>query len=440
MSKPLFLTRAWLLSILVAASFTPAWSQTATTVAPDTGFLVYTVRPGDTLNNVWSRFMRPDADRAEFLRLNQISNQHRIAVGLELRIPRPFVVTRPSQATVIALTCHRPILIGAQPLSVGGAIQEGDVIHVPADCHVAMAIEDGSVIQLPSSASLTVSALRKNALEAEPEVRLELSRGRVEINVKKNRSRNTPFEVVTPKAVMGVRGTEFRVGYSPDKDTAQVEVLSGTVAAQGQQDAASQNVEKGYGLPIDAQGVAQELEALLPPPRYASSQRIMPPAPGRWIRLQAITEADAYIANSANTANMGGTRFAQTTTEPQFPISRLDETALFLEFLGISPSGLQGLPARYGFCQPISVSERCNVVFDVPMADGVGMSIDLDRVQQQNTTSVIKNHTIQAKQGRFSVQNLPAGHYQWTLRYALGQNPVVQSGQFELIAIGRDQP
>ena len=441
-AAPLGHTGAVLIAVLGLSS--PPWAMAQTNVSPsaEQAHVVYRVNPGDTFNNIWSRFVQPDADRQQVLQLNQITNVNRISVGTELKLPRNILRFTPAVANVVSLTCAQPILVGTseQALAVGNNVSEGDVVRVPADCHVTLAVEDGSVIRLPSSATLTFTALRKNAIESEPEVRLDLVRGRVEISVKKNRSRNTPFEVTTPKAVMGVRGTEFRVGYSPEDDTAQVEVLTGTVSAQGGQDAKGQNVEKGYGLPIDSKGRAQDLEQLLPPPKFESTRRIMPPTPGRWLNLAPMVEAKTYIASSASTANLGGTRYTQTLKDPRVPVGYLDDNAVFYEFMAIAQSGLYGQPIRYGFCQPTSASERCNVIFDVPLADGVPMTIDLDRVQTQTATSVIKGHTIKARLGRFSVQNLAPGRYQWSLRHLLRNVEVTQTGQFELVAIGREQP
>jgi hypothetical protein len=433
-------TCAVMLAVLGLSSPLLALAQATASSSADQANVVYRINPGDTFNNIWSRFVQPDADRQLVLQLNQITNVNRISVGAELLLPRHLLQFTPSVANVVSLTCAQPIMVGPSALAVGTDVTEGDVLRVPADCHVTLAVEDGSVIRLPSSATLKFTALRKNALESEPEVRLDLVRGRVEISVKKNRSRNTPFEVTTPKAVMGVRGTEFRVGYSPDDETAQVEVLTGTVSAQGGQDAVGQNVEKGYGLPIDARGRAQDLEQLLPPPQFESTRRIMPPTPGRWLNLAPMVEAKTYVASSASTANLGGTRYTQTLKDPRVPVGYLDDNALFYEFMAIAQSGLYGQPIRYGFCQPTSASERCNVIFDVPLADGVPMTIDLDRVQTQTATSVIKGHTIKARLGRFSVQNLPPGRYQWTLRHLIRTTEVTQAGQFELVAIGREQP
>ena len=433
-------TCAVMVAVLGLSSPLLALAQATASGSADQANVVYRINPGDTFNNIWSRFVQPDADRQLVLQLNQITNVNRISVGAELLLPRHLLQFTPSVANVVSLTCAQPIMVGPSALAVGTDVTEGDVLRVPADCHVTLAVEDGSVIRLPSSATLKFTALRKNALESEPEVRLDLVRGRVEISVKKNRSRSTPFEVTTPKAVMGVRGTEFRVGYSPEDETAQVEVLTGTVSAQGGQDAKGQNVEKGYGLPIDARGRAQDLEQLLPPPQFESTRRIMPPTPGRWLNLAPMVEAKTYVASSASTANLGGTRYTQTLKDPRVPVGYLDDNALFYEFMAIAQSGLYGQPIRYGFCQPTSASERCNVIFDVPLADGVPMTIDLDRVQTQTATSVIKGHTIKARLGRFSVQNLPPGRYQWTLRHLIRTTEVTQAGQFELVAIGREQP
>ena len=132
-------------------------------------------------------------------------------------------------------------------------------------------LEDGSIIRLPSSASLKITTLRKNAIESAPEVRLDLTRGRVELDVHKGRAKTTPFEIRTPLSIMGVRGTEFRVGYSPEDNAGQVEVLGGIVQTRGSADAQGRPITKGLGVPIDADGKALAIEKLLAPPAFESA-------------------------------------------------------------------------------------------------------------------------------------------------------------------------
>ena len=405
-------------------------------------FVSYTVKPGDTFNRILSQYTLPTADRAKILQVNGLTNENRIEVGMTLRFARAELQFRPALAKVMTLSCEQDILSGNPPaaLRVGSDVTEGAVIRVPADCQVSLAIEDGSVIRLPSSATLQFTSLRINALESVPEVRLDLQRGRVEVNVKKNRGGTTPFEVNTPKAVMGVRGTEFRVGYDPEGDTAQVEVLTGTVAAQGGQDKRSQDVVKGFGVPFDKSGQSLGLEALLPAPAFVSAQKINAKAPAQWVNFEAMKLAKAYVVDSASTVNLSGVRYSQVVQQPRVAVGRLDENAVFYQFAAISETGLLGQTRQYGFCQPVNNSQRCNAVFDVPLANGLPMTIALNRLDQGQPIPVIKPHTIEAKNGRFLVQGLPLGRYEWVLTYPFNQTPVVQTGAFELQALSAQTP
>jgi hypothetical protein len=239
---------------------------------------------------------------------------------------------------------------------------------------------------------------------------------------------------------MGVRGTEFRVGYDPEGDTAQVEVLTGTVAAQGGQDKRSQDVVKGFGVPFDKSGQSLGLEALLPAPAFVSAQKINAKAPAQWVNFEAMKLAKAYVVDSASTVNLSGVRYSQVVQQPRVAVGRLDENAVFYQFAAISETGLLGQTRQYGFCQPVNNSQRCNAVFDVPLANGLPMTIALNRLDQGQPIPVIKPHTIEAKNGRFLVQGLPLGRYEWVLTYPFNQTPVVQTGAFELQALSAQTP
>jgi hypothetical protein len=182
-------------------------------------FIVYKIKPGDNISKLAQKYFIQSADLEEIQKANQLQNIDLLKIGANLNIPRQLVKTKQSSATIIGLSCATAIRVDSstKPLSVGSVVAEGAIIEVPAECHASLLLEDGSVIRLPSSASLKITTLRKNALESAPEVKLDLARGRIELDVNKNRSKSTPFEVRTPLSIMGVRGTEFRVGYSPDR-------------------------------------------------------------------------------------------------------------------------------------------------------------------------------------------------------------------------------
>ena len=429
------------IALLLGVALTPL-SPASAMLIPEQASVVYTVKIGDTINELFAQYLSPTADRAVILAFNDIRNPNLIPVGLQLRFPRSALLYRPASAKVTSLSCNEPIFLGngSKPITVGASLSEGQSVRVPPECHVSVAIGDGSVIRLPSSATLKFTTLRQYALESVPDVRMDLQKGRVEVNVRKNRSKTTPFEVSSPKAVMGVRGTDFRVGFDAASDLTQVEVLSGMVAAKGGQDAQSQDVPKGFGMSIDRSGQSSGVEELLPAPAYLNAVKVSDRAPSVWINFEAISKAKAYLVESSPNANLTGERTSQTLTESRLPLAQLNESAMFYQLSAISPSGLQGQSRQYGFCQPAQPAGRCNVSFDVPLADGVPMTFELKAQKDSRLVTVVDPVRIAAKKGRFVLQGLPMGQYQWTLSHRIDKNTVVQNGVFDLLNITPKMP
>jgi len=352
----------------------------------------------------------------------------------------------------MGLSCATSIRVGnsSKALTVGTQVSEGALIEVPAECHVSLLLEDGSIIRLPSSAALKISTLRKNALETAPEVKLDLARGRVELDVNKGRSKLTPFEVRTPISIMGVRGTEFRVGYSPEDQAGQVEVLGGTVQTRGNTDANAQAITKGLGVPINADGKSLGVETLLDPPTFAVAKATAGSAPSFVVQLTAPPHASYFVADSSNTANLTGQRSSQHLLSPELFIPRLTPQLTFYLLTSVSETGLVGTERTYGFCTPIADGKeaRCSALFEAPLADGVAISFQLSKTIDGVTHQLVDTQTLHARHGRFAIQGLPAGRYQWRLSYPLAEAPhasnshpvIRQSGSFELITLPTPSP
>lgn len=377
-----------------------------------------------------------------------MNNLDTLVTGGMLRIPREFVRSTLSKATVLNMFCHVPLVSegDGQSLQVGAPVSEGAVIQVPAGCHVSLLLEDSSIIRLPSNAALKIMALRKYALEDAIEVRLDLTQGRVELEVNKRQGKSAPFEVRTPLSVMGVRGTEFRVGYSAADKTAQVEVLDGIVATQGSADLKPLVLTKGLGLPIDGQGKAQAVEKLLAPPEIASAEVAPERSAGFIIRLRPIAAAKSYVVDETQTANLTSTRRAQNLQAPQLLISELSPHASFYRLSAVSASGLIGVPKSYAFCLAgvNSVNTHCSALFDVPLANDALISFALIRTGVDGRASqTIRTDTLKAHQGQIQIRGLQPGHYNWQLSYSTQPDTrsrrydVVhrESGSFELIAL-----
>jgi hypothetical protein len=437
------------LAVLLGVCLTTAASADNKEVSSEPSVIVYKIKAGDTVNKLARKHMVQPVDLDAIHKVNNLANIDLLPIGADLNIPRHLVKTSPSKATIMGVSCATAIRLNNsnKPLTVGTHVSEGAVIEVPAECHVSLLLEDSSIIRLPSSAQLKITTLRKNALESAPEVKLDLARGRVELDVNKNRGKSTPFEIRTPLSIMGVRGTEFRVGYSPDDGAAQVEVLGGIVETRGNTDAQSSAVTKGYGVPIDADGKALPIEKLLDAPLFQSAKATPGSQPSFVAALSPVPQAAYYIANSASTANFGGTQVSQHLLAPEIFIPKLTKQITFYQLTSVSESGLVGTERNYGFCTTPTDAHnaRCTAVFDASLADGVTMSFTLSKTVDGVDKELVNTQTLQARNGRFAIQGLPAGHYSWTLSYALtdaSQNRQIirQSGAFELITLLTQQP
>jgi hypothetical protein len=432
------------ISVLWGAS---CFSQ-STSTSTEEPLIIYKIQTGDTLSELSRKYLRQPADLEAIRSLNNLRSLDLLPTGEQLKIPRAAVKQSPSQATVINISCSREIRAGTplRPMSIGSVLNEGAIVDIPAECHVAMLLEDSSVIRLPSSAAIRISTLRKNALESSPEVRLDLVRGRIELEVYKGRSHTTPFEVRTPLSVTGVRGTEFRVGYTPSEEIGQVEVISGIVTASGSNDTQSQKITKGQGVPFDKLGKALPIEKLLGAPVFERAEMVNRDKASYNIKLVGRPQASRYIAISANSANMLGEQTSQTLSVPEVVAFNLTQQAAFYQFASVSNSGLVGSTRQYGFCAVNGdiKAGRCRAFFEAPLAEGVMISFSLTRHAQGTTQELVSTKKLQAKNGRFSIEGLPAGHYTWSMSYATLQSSIgqqsndarltKQSGSFDLIA------
>jgi len=130
------------------------------------------------------------------------------------------VVTQRGQAS---------ILKDSQPwaLSVGEAVHVKDLIMTGVDGHAILQVSDGSTFEVfPNSRVL----FRKNPPNWKDF--LDVLVGRVRIHIEHFGNVPNPNRVLTPTAVISVRGTTFDVSVDDDDETTLVEVEDGQVEVQ----------------------------------------------------------------------------------------------------------------------------------------------------------------------------------------------------------------
>lgn len=217
--------------------------------------LVYSAQRGDTLIGIGTRLLARPADWREVARLNRIRDPDFIVPAQPIRIPLRLLRGQSAPAEVLAAVGDARIAGASTTLAAGATLPEGTRVITGSDGYLTLRLVDGSVLRLQatSEATLAQSRLLGARGEAGHRSQLELARGRVEALVNQVTGGAPRFEIRTPQAVVGVRGTEFRV--AADEALTRSEVLSGRVAVgRSSSDADGQPVEAASARAATAGG------------------------------------------------------------------------------------------------------------------------------------------------------------------------------------------
>ena len=428
----------FMLPALVAMS----WLASAAALAQheaDDAHVHYTVQAGDNLSTLAQRHLQDFSDLAEVVRVNQIRNIHRVPVGRVIKIPRQILKYTPAQATISQINCTTALrLDGAQSqdLKPGSTLTEGDVLRIPAGCRLSMSFEDQATVRLLSGAVVQLKTLRRNAFDANPQVHLELLDGRLSAKVPTRAQPNAPFQVTTPSSLAGIRGTQFRVGFEASQGNAQVEVLSGAVAAQGLADTFTSRLETLQGLAISAQGKAFGVERLLPAPRFEQLAIAASGNAPAALHFAPPAQARRFSLTTSQDANFSAILSTQYTDQARVDAPNLSAKADFFQWSAISGTGVMGLESQFAICQGYQTANawRCNVPFNF-----AGLTEPRLRLEKIDNTGalVVMDGPIRATEDSLLVfKGLPSGQYRWRIDFQVtpGQKDH-NEGQFELIAL-----
>jgi hypothetical protein len=132
-------------------------------------------------------------------------------------------------AKVVTRTGQVSVLRDSQPwaLDVGDQVQVQQLIMTGIDGHALFQVSDGSTFEVYPNSQVI---FRKNV----PNWRdlIDVILGRVRVHIEHFGGQPNPNRVITPTAVISVRGTTFEVAVDDDDETTVVEVEEGQVEVQ----------------------------------------------------------------------------------------------------------------------------------------------------------------------------------------------------------------
>jgi len=237
--------------------------------AADEPTIDFTVVESDTLRGLSNSVLTSPTAWREVAKLNRLPDANRITPGQVLKIPTRLLRADTRDARVVST--QGEVRVGDSAASDGQGVKEGQSVQTGPRSSAVLELADGSRVRLPPSSLAQVMASRQlgertdvpNA--ASPAAAgsagvangwfvgtMRVVRGSVEVFATKV-LRAKPLEVVTPTAVVGVRGTRYRVSVDEAVEgRTRGEVVEGLVRFDLPRHSTGTDLPAGFGAVSDA--------------------------------------------------------------------------------------------------------------------------------------------------------------------------------------------
>ncbi len=213
-----------------------------------------------------------------------------------------FAQMKPTQATIVFVKGKAEVQRRGErawrAAEIKMAVYPGDKLSTEDGAELEVKTDDGSVLKLKDRSLLEIDAMEKQAKPLATITSLKLGLGKLLGCIRKLSSKESKFDVTTPTAVAGVRGTVFAV--FAEGDSTELDVLKGKVAVSGQVGAEQMVGEKQYTV------VAKRDSARSPLPMTAAKIAFMTAWAGVALKLGSLGAAGAKAWYASTPALVGG--------------------------------------------------------------------------------------------------------------------------------------
>lgn len=326
-----------------------------TTSAAATEWL-YTVQDGDTLWGLSQEHLENPGNWRKLQKLNDIPDPKNIPPGTQIRFPLAWLKIKQPPVRVLELTGEVSATSSqtgaAMLLEVGSTLLMNDEIQTGPNGNVLLEFLDKSRLLLQKNSHLVFKTQNTYDKSGILDIRLRLPHGRIETIINPGQKKGTRFEIHTPAAITGVRGTDFRVTMEKNKKTGRTEVTHGEVAVSGTV-GKTIVVPANFGTVVTVGQPPSTPVRLLPPPDLLS-------LPDHIIRLPlafdwpAMNEAEFYRAQIRKTT--GALLIDEDALlNPQLHDIELPDGDYLLRVRAMDVLGLEGMNANHKFTLAVSI-------------------------------------------------------------------------------------
>ena len=292
--------------------------------------------------------------------LNRLKNPNLLVPGQVLQVPLRLLRWTPVDARLISV--NGDVRIDGRPGAAQDTLSEGKTLETGAEGSAVLELADRSRIKLAPSSLAEVVASRRHAggagvdSAASPSTgpfsgALRLIRGSLEVFATKV-LRAKPLEVTTPTAVVGVRGTQYRVGFDEEANrSTRSEVIEGQVRFDaGSADAAARagaatgaDVAAGFGAAVDASAAPPTVVKLPAAPDLSSAPERFERPIVRFALAAETLPLRVQIASDADFDKI--VRDFRVAPGAELRVACLDDGPWHLRARRIGAQGIEGLDA-----------------------------------------------------------------------------------------------
>ncbi len=399
------------------------------------------VEPGDQLGMIAQRYLIEPANSHwdEVAKFNGLKSPFTIYPGMKMLLPAHLLASQSAAAKWIAVTGEVKVYqkSGVTLMAAtGGVLGEGERVVLGVNSSAVLELPDASQVKLMGGSEFVLDESRYYKGRVSPNTvenlrgtnafsgLMRLIQGSVETRATPATDRARPLRIQTPTAVVGVRGTEFRVSYA---DVTRSEVTRGLVAAQ-LDDVRKADVAEGFGIKLDpAQSQIPAPVVLLNAPDLSAwtlkQEKLtveFPSLPS----LQAERKVVAYRIQLA--ADSGMTKVSYNKLFPSgatFRIPDLADGTWYINIRGVDEHGLEGKSAvavlvlkarpQPPLIQAPKPSEKIVQGQDVPLSWAKLSGANNYVIELQNEKSASTAHAVQ--DSKLDLKNLAVGVYSWRI-------------------------
>lgn len=261
---------------------------------------VHRIQLNDTLIGLSNLYTRNSANWTTIQRHNAIADPSKLAIGYQLRIPFTLISAIPAPTTAVHVSGKAEI--DGVPLRTGMPVTEGATVTTATDAFVTLQLSDGTKLTLPRGGYTQLERLRQFEGLGLTDSIVVIEQGEIDSDVAPTGKGVGRFEIRTPVAIIGVRGTRFRVHVA--EEGSRSEVLAGVVDLQtpstSEKPTQRVSLPSGHGATISPDGSLQ-IQPLLPPPVVGIAQRA---GAGQWTaHVTPVLGAVGYLVQVSRDAD-----------------------------------------------------------------------------------------------------------------------------------------